>query len=196
VSYISESFGVSEVKQYRILGRFIRIISGDVAELRLKRGGRYIDEDFQSISSGFSWEALPGEDGFDEVEVRNTASTQTIRIAISTGKVGFADSVTITGTAAIQAKNGTPSQAAATVTSASAQLLAANANRRFLLIQNKDASGAIYLNFAGAAATLANGIKIGPGEAYESSAGWVSSAAIYAIGDIASNANIVIVEGA
>lgn len=81
----------------------------------------------------------------------------------------------------------------ATVTNASAQLLAANAARQYLLVQNKDTAGSIYLNF-GAAATVANGVAIGPGGVYELT-GIASTQAINAIGSIASNANIVTVEG-
>ena len=81
----------------------------------------------------------------------------------------------------------------ATVTNASAQLLAANAARQYMLVQNKDAAGSIYLNFS-AAATVANGVLIGPGGVYELT-GIASTKAINAIGSIASNANIVTVEG-
>lgn len=81
----------------------------------------------------------------------------------------------------------------ATVTNASAQLLAANAARQYLLIQNKDAAGAIYINF-GAVATIANGIKLNPGDSYELSAA-VSTQSIFAISDIASNSNVLTVQG-
>jgi hypothetical protein len=80
-----------------------------------------------------------------------------------------------------------------TVTSTSAQLMAAAAARNYLLIQNKDASGSIYLNFGAGAATVANGVLVGPGGNYEPSV--IPTDAIQAIGSIASNANIVVVEG-
>jgi glutamate 5-kinase len=81
----------------------------------------------------------------------------------------------------------------ATVTNVSAQLLAANVNRAYLIIQNKDSAGTIYVNF-GAAATVANGIAIAPGGAYELN-GTCSTQQIFAIGSIGSNANVVTVEG-
>ncbi len=85
------------------------------------------------------------------------------------------------------------SNAAATVTNASAQLVAANASRSYLLIQNKDSTGNIWINF-GAAATQANGVRIPPGGSYELNCN-ILTAAVNAIGDIASNANVVVVAG-
>jgi hypothetical protein len=73
-------------------------------------------------------------------------------------------------------------------------VLAANANRRYLLIQNNDTAGIIYVRLDGGAATAATGIKIAAGGSYEC-AGYVPTGAITAIGDIASNANVVAVEG-
>lgn len=83
---------------------------------------------------------------------------------------------------------------AKTITNASAELVASNTNRQYLLIQNKSASGAIYINF-GATATLANGIRLNPGDSYEMS-DVISIQAINAIGSIASNPDVVVVEGA
>jgi hypothetical protein len=80
-----------------------------------------------------------------------------------------------------------------TVTNASALLLAANPARENLLIQNNDGAGYIYVSF-GAAATLLNGIKIGPGGSYEQTQ-TISTQDIYCIGSLASNANVVTVEG-
>lgn len=80
-----------------------------------------------------------------------------------------------------------------TVTNASAQLLAANSARQYLLIQNNDQSGAIFVAF-GTAAGLTTGLRIGPGGFWE----WDSSVPlqdVFAIGSIASNANVVTVEG-
>lgn len=95
----------------------------------------------------------------------------------------------------LSGEQGAFTQAAATVTNVSGQLLAAKANRRYLLIQNNNASGgAIYVNLAGAAAAIAGGISIEAGTAYEC-ANFCPTAAIFAIGSIASNANITVVEG-
>ena len=81
-----------------------------------------------------------------------------------------------------------------TVTNASTQLLAANTARQYLLIQNNDSTGIIYVTFGAAAATLTNGIRILPGGFWE----WdstVSNQALQVIGSIATQSNIVTVEG-
>lgn len=98
------------------------------------------------------------------------------------------------GSVTISNVNGAFTQAQKTVTNASAVLLAANTARRFLLVQNKDASGDIYVTLDGSAATTANGIKVAAGGSIELQ-GYVPTGALYAIGSIASNANIVAVEG-
>lgn len=79
-----------------------------------------------------------------------------------------------------------------TVTSSSTTILAANTARKNLLIQNNDATGIIYINFA-TTATTAN-LKIGPSATLYLT-GIIPVTAIRAIGSIASNANVVVVEG-
>lgn len=80
------------------------------------------------------------------------------------------------------------------VTNASTAILAANSLRKSLLIQNNHATATIYLNFS-AAATAANGVKIGPGGAYEDPSMVPHLGAVNAIGDIANNTAVIVVEG-
>lgn len=138
----------------------------------------------------------------------NDAADQTIKLIISKGKkagsaqVGGSvslDAVTLAALESISVQNFPASQGAftsagATVANASGQLLAANANRRYLEIQNNGAAGAIFVNVAGVAATVSNGRKIQPGESWVLR-GYVPAAAVFAIGDAASNANVVVIEG-
>lgn len=92
------------------------------------------------------------------------------------------------------AVNGSFYQAQKTVTSASGALLAANTGRRYLLIQNNDPSGDILLRLDGAPATLTNGIKLEAGGSLELTV-FVPTGEISAIGSIANNANVIVVEG-
>jgi hypothetical protein len=78
-----------------------------------------------------------------------------------------------------------------TVTNASTTILAANANRHYLLVQNNDPSGIIYIAFA-IAATTVSGLKILPGASYELDPN-CSSDAINAIGSLVSTNNVIIV---
>lgn len=130
---------------------------------------------------------------YDRVQVDITAA-DTVQIGIGNGNARYnrqQTSVTITNNK--QPIVSTFANTAKTVTSASASLLAANAARQYLLIQNNDATGTVYLSF-GVAATLANGLRIAPGGTYELPSTQTSQQ-IFAIGDTASNANIITVEG-
>lgn len=132
----------------------------------------------------------PQDFEFDRVEIGITGA-DTVTIGIGNGQARYNRSQ---GNVAITNTAGAFANVNATVTNASAQLVAAKANRRYLLIQNNDATGDIYVRFDGAAATLATGVKIKAGGAYEAQ-GYVPTGAITAIGSIASNVNIVTVEG-
>ena len=84
-------------------------------------------------------------------------------------------------------------QTAPVVTNASGLLLAANASRRLLIVQNNDTVGNVFLNLAGAAATVAGGLKIAPGGSLILDT-HLPASAIYAIGDIAINTKVVVIE--
>ena len=144
----------------------------------------------ENIGEGFAEKFRTGS--FDRVQI-TSATTQALQFVIRLGADAFYDKPP-TGSVVVQNVNGAFSQAQKTVTNASAQMLAANTARRYLLIQNKDASGDIYLNLTGAAATTANGILVPAGGSLELQ-GFVCTGAVFAIGSIASNANVVSVEG-
>lgn len=128
--------------------------------------------------------------GFDQLTLNNNgagAITGTIQIADD----DFIDN-RIAGTVSISGGTNFVNTAP-TVTNASSALLAANASRRYVLIQNNHATATVYLNFS-ATATAANGIKLAPGASYES--GFAAHlGAINAIGDVASNTAVIVVEG-
>ena len=127
---------------------------------------------------------------FDRVEVDVTGA-DTVTVGIGNGQARYNRSQ---GSVAITNVSGAMTNVQATVTSASATLKAANANRRYLLIQNNDATGDIFVRLDGTAATLTTGVKSPAGGSYELQ-GFVPTGLITAIGSIASNANIVVVEG-
>lgn len=80
----------------------------------------------------------------------------------------------------------------ATVTNSSATLLAANTSRKFLTIQNNDAAGIVYINFTSAATVAHYKIPAGGTLILDTV---VTTQLITAIGSIASNANVVVIEG-
>jgi len=154
------------------------------------RNGQVVSE-VVGISSGYAEEF---GDNFHEIEVYS-ATVQTVQIVIRFGVKVYYDTpptgnVNVTALVPTRAAGANTNPA---VTNANTQLLAANPSRSYLLIQNKDTIGNIYINF-GAAATVANGVLIGAGGSYELDCNILTSA-INAIGDIANNTNIVVVEG-
>lgn len=86
------------------------------------------------------------------------------------------------------------SSTAKTVANASAGLVAANLARQYLLIQNNHASASLFLGFGAGPALLTGGLRVVPGGFAEFSS-CVPTSAIHAIGDIASNTAVVVVEG-
>lgn len=123
-----------------------------------------------------------------------SGAANTVRLVISDSE--FINSPTV-NTAITANKNpisASFANTAKTVTTTSGQLIAGNLVRQYLMIQNRDVTGTLYIKFGSSAATLADGLKISPGGFWE----WdtaQSSQAVQAIGDIASNANILVIEG-
>jgi hypothetical protein len=131
---------------------------------------------------------------FTFLEVTDASgAANTVRLLVSGD--GFIDGITGTMviTQTVPVRSSSFANTLNTVSNAGGLLLAANMARAYLLIQNKDPAGNLYIAF-GAAATLANGIKIQPGGVFEMS-DVQSTQAIYAISDIASNTNVLTVQG-
>lgn len=133
---------------------------------------------------------------FESLQLSHTEATaQSFTVTIGNGT--RADSAKVGGSVAVSGlpdEQGAYTQAAATVTNASGVLVAANAARRALLISNQSSTGNIYINLAGAAATVAGGVKIAAGGVLLLDR-YPPTGAIYAIGDIASNADVIVAEG-
>lgn len=192
---LETAIGAGNTIRFSEAADFFRILECD-ADVNIKffADGREI-ADCTGVSAGY---AERFGRAFDALEI--TAPTGcTIKFVARLGNTVNFDApppppASTTSVDNLPASQGAFTQGAVTVTNASGQVAAANAARRYLLIQNKDGAGVIYVNLTGAAATAANGVKVSAGGALEIS-GYQSTAAIFAIGDIASNANVVIVEG-
>jgi len=118
---------------------------------------------------------------------------QTIVLLIGNGTRAESSTVhQLLGSISVQA-SGAMTSTQKTVTNASSSLVADNPLRRFLAIQNNGA-GSVFVNVAGVAATLVNSLKIGPGASLMFDA-FTPTGQVFAIGDIASNTAVVVVEG-
>jgi hypothetical protein len=100
-------------------------------------------------------------------------------VALSGAQVQFPPTYTVTQT--------TP-----TVTNASQAFNAQSLNRRLLIIQNNDSVGVVYVRFDGTATTAS--LKIAPGGNLFFNVN-TPAGVLNMIGSIASNANVVVVEG-
>lgn len=144
--------------------------------------------------------------GYKEVQIKSQTA-QTLRVMVAEKEGGTrrqSGSVVVTNVPHVvvdslpavsisDAKNSAFSNAAATVGTASGQLLAARASRRFLLLQNNSDTATIFVRLDGAAANNTTGVKLAPGASLELAA-WCPTGAITAISDTAGTP-VVVVEG-
>jgi hypothetical protein len=83
-------------------------------------------------------------------------------------------------------------QRSVTVTGTAAYISPVNLKGRYVLIQNNDAAGIVYLNFTGVATVSTTMFRLNPGDSLEM---FNITNTISAIGSIPSNANVAISEG-
>jgi len=83
-------------------------------------------------------------------------------------------------------------QTSVTVTNASAVIIPAVTWGHDVFIQNNDASGIVYLNLSGVATADNTMVVLNPGDSF---AAQNITNAVQAIGSIASNANVAVLEG-
>lgn len=170
-------------------GDFFRLMSAaNAVDVFFYKNGAEVARS-EGVSGGY---AEQFEKDFDRITIKS-ATTQSVQYVTRLGNRVQYDAPPV-GNVTVTNVNGAFVNAQKTVTNASAQMLAANAARRYLLIQNNDAAGDIYVRLDGTAATIGTGVKIPAGGSYELQ-GFVPTGAIFAIGSIASNANVVTVEG-
>ena len=191
----SQTFAGSTTWTLNVPGKYFTTLAcTNPINVRFYKGGKQLDlGQISQLLAGLEVTLGNIDDtdaAFDRVEI-DVSGADTVQVGIGNGQARYNRSQ---GSVAVTNVNGTMTHVAQTVTSASAQLLAAKANRRYLMIQNNDATGVVYVRLDGTAATITTGIKILPGGSYELQ-GFVPTGAVMAIGSIASNANVVTVEG-
>lgn len=183
--FYTDTIAAGATIQRLFVGAYFNIISATgIIDARTDR------VNLKGLTAGQGFEKQP----FQRIEITNaTGATNTIRYVIADEGfiAGLTGSVSIASTEPVLSSNFANTNP--TVTNASAVLVAANQDRKYLTIQNNDTVGNVFVQF-GAAATLATGLKIGPGGAFEMS-DVQSTQNIYAIGSIASNANVIVVQG-
>lgn len=169
-----------------ITGRFMRVVACLGA--------------FDLITDTVNLESVGVGDGFKDKPFPwftcrdRSGATNTITVVVSDEEFLNAPATSTTITSTAQPQTSSMAHTSPAVGVASAQLIAANAARRYLLVQNQSATNTIWVRF-GAAAAVAGVpcIKIGPGGYWE----WDSigvTQAVQAISDAAA-ASVAVVEG-
>lgn len=188
--HITTTFTAGQRMEFHTPGDFFRLMAAtSTLDISFYKNGREVTE-ANAVSVGYAERFRDSE--FDRVSIYSAAA-QTITMATRLGNDVWNDTPP-NGLVTVTNVNGAFTNAQATVTNASTTAKAANAARRYLLIQNNDATGDIYVRLDGGTATTTTGVKIPAGGSYEVT-GYVPTGAITAIGSIASNANVLIVEG-
>lgn len=186
---ISQSFAATVPQDFNVYGNFFRVESAAAAiDVDFYKGGKLLAENLRSATSGY-W-AQP-EGGFDKVSITSSGS-QSVSVDVYTGRVG-ADRVA--GSVSISSPpTGAHVPAAASVSNASATILAANSARKYLLIQNAHASLDLFVRCDGTAATAdADCLKIPAGGVWEPSC--VPTGEIVGIrASVAAGSNVHVVE--
>lgn len=186
--HIKTTMTAGQRVEFQETSDFFRILDlAGVVDVEFYKMGAKVSEAL-GISAGY---AEKFTDGFDKIAI-TSATAQSIQLVTRLGNEVRYDKAPV-GNTTLNTNTSTFTNSQKTVTNASGTLVTANANRSYLLIQNNDTSGDIYVRLDGGVATALIGAKIPAGGSYELP-DRVPSGAITAIGSIASNANIVIVE--
>lgn len=189
--YQSITLAAGVAVEFTEVNDFFRILESSLSDIAVTfyANGREVSK-AQNLKAGYSERFK--NDPFDRVRI-SSATGGTVEFVTRLGNDVAYDKAPV-GTMIITNVNGAFTHTTPTVTNASTTLKAANPNRRYILIQNNDASGIVYVRFDGATATATNGLKLAPGQSYEAS-NFGPTGAITAIGSIASNANVIVIEG-
>lgn len=188
---IDVTINAGQVLEYTEPGDFFRLLEApDPVTVRFYFQGREVSQ-APSVGEGYAERLRVGE--FDRIQLES-ATTQAIQFVTRYGSDVFYDRPP-TGAVTLQGEQSAFSQFAVTVGTTSISLAGPKENRRYMLVQNRNATGNIYLNVSGGTAFVgANSIKIEPGGSWEIS-GFAPTGQIFVIGDIASNPDVVIVQG-
>lgn len=141
-------------------------VKGDY--IRLKTAS--VPVTFEGRDSGFKVTLEQGDSvrlkEFQAVIVSHgDAAEQTVTFYVGNGE--SLDSSQVGGSVQISNVNGSFTQPQASVTNAVSTLLAANAARRYLLIQNNDASAVLRVTVDGSAPSATKGFRIAAGDSLE-----------------------------
>jgi hypothetical protein len=173
---------------FAVSGRYFRLLScvNAVDIVFFMRG--------QKIGEALGFDAGLAADGldFDRIEL-TTAGEENVKFIISNSPIRYdrlSGDVQVTNTA------GPYTNSRATVLSSGVTLLlAADANRRYVLVQNNDAAVALRVTMDGVDPTTAQGVRVPAGGSYECPPGFAPTGAIKAIAESGAGCAVEVVKG-
>lgn len=139
-------------------------VNGDYLRVTASTAKLYVERD----GNGDKIELLEGEDveswPYKVVRIsHDEVAEKTVRLTM--GKGSRVGSAKVGGSVSLG--QGGFTQGRASVTNANQAILAANATRKFLMVQNNDASQVLRVRLDGNAATDTAGFRIGPGDSLD-----------------------------
>lgn len=178
------SFGPGNLKEFNGVGDFFRVLSAtDTLDVYFYYRGKEVSF-AESVNIGY-WEEFKEPRLFDKVAIKS-ANAQTIQFATRYGSAVGYDKPPV-GNVAVTNSAGAYTRLADTPTSAAVKTLAAaNANRRYLLVQNTDTANYVRLRLDGTDPTTSTGIRIPPGGYWESPALFAPTGAVKVIAETGS----------
>lgn len=187
---------VSELHEQYGEGDFFRIMESSYpVDVTFYKMGREVARAI-NVRSGFSEEFKDGE-AFDKFTLKNGGTAQVVQVVARKGSTVLYD-VPPVGNVAITNSAGSFSHSTPAITNAVSTVSAANAGRRYLLVQNTDAVANLRVTVSGTnPLSDANpnpvGVKIAPGGSWELQ-GYVPTGAVKVVADQAT-ATCSVVEG-
>jgi hypothetical protein len=185
----SFNLAAGQLIEFNEPGDFFRILAAVApVTVRYYNKGREIAE-AEGVGAGYAEQFKA--DSFDRITIYS-ATTQDMQVVSRFGSVVSYDEPPV-GNVSVVNTSGPFTQTRVSVGTSSATVMAFGTNRRYLLIQNKDAAATVYLTFNNTAATVANGVRLEPGESIEFQ-GYVPSLPVNAIASAVTN-DVIILEG-
>lgn len=197
---ITVTLQAGQAQEYFERGDFLRIMDAQAAvTVIFYRNGAEVSRAV-NVVEGYAERFSAGD--FDKVRIES-ATTNTVHFGIRLGQeisydkapTGDVNVLNFPPAPTPTPVNGAFSHSVVAVATSNVQLLAANANRRYLLVQNNDSVVDVWVRVDGVAATLGGGVRLLAGGSTLELQGFVPTGAINAIGTNGGTANLQVIEG-
>ncbi|ABE49091.1 ubiquitin-like domain-containing protein [Methylobacillus flagellatus] len=178
-----------------LTGDYIRIEKALVpVRVRTENGDDFTLDEGEEANIGEFKRLILGHGGVGEEEIRLFVGTGGARVGSAkvSGGVSVPGGVNVNNLrSAVQVGNS--NLVRRTITTSAGELAAVNPNRAFISIKNQDEVGTIWVSSG--SVSVGNGWELGPGESIEFIGGAVFTGVLIAIGNAASNPNVMVWEG-